>query len=80
MKTIKSGMKIINVLDEFTVLVYAAKQHTNLALLIRSADGMFVTVRNLSIYDGHKTYSWDWGHYFTDLHEALCDYDVRLKE
>ncbi len=75
---IKPGMRIINGATECTVLLFAENGTENLALLIRFGDGMFITVRRLSIWEGHKTYSWDYGHYFTDIHKAVEDYDERL--
>ncbi len=79
-EVIKPGMRIMNGKTECTVLLFTENGRRNLALLIRSEDGMFVTVRNLSIFEGHTTYSWDWGHYFTDIHAAIKDYDKRFRE
>jgi hypothetical protein len=79
-QSIKPGMRIINGATECTVLLFTENGRRNLAMLIRSDDGMFVTVRNLSIFEGHATYSWDWGHYFTDIREAIKDYNKRFNE
>ena len=77
-QTIKPGINFVNGTMELTVLSYTEINGNNLALIIRNCDGMFITVRNLSPWQ--EQYVWDWGHYFTDLREALDDYDARKKD
>jgi hypothetical protein len=61
-----------------TVLCFTETANTNLALLFRSCDGSYVTVRNLT--KGKGVYAWDWGHYFTDVLAAAKDYETRKKD
>ena len=75
--TIKPGMRFKNGFMELTVLCFTEAKDTNLALLLSSNDGLFITVRNLHLWQGR--YVWDWGHYFPDIHDAVKDYDVRMK-
>ena len=75
MNTIKPGMRFKNGIMDLTVLCFTETGNTNLALLICSNDGLFITVRNLAKW--LDQYTWDWGHYITDLHDALDDYDER---
>ena len=79
MKTaIKPGFRFKNGIMSLAILCYAEKNDTNVSLLLSETDGLFVTVRNLNIWQGE--YTWDWGHYFSDLSEALIDYNKRLKD
>jgi len=77
----KPGTKFKNGSMELTVICFTrteGEHHTNLALLLSHDDGLFITVKHLG--HGNTGYSWDWGHYFTDLRKALDDYDKRQKE
>jgi len=78
MENIKPGMRFKNGMMDLTVLCFTEKKDTNLALLICSNDGLFITVRNLKIWQGQ--YIWDWGHYFSDIQDAVKDYGVRKKD
>jgi len=77
METIKPGMRFKNGIMQLTVLCFTERKDANLALLICENDGLFITVRNLSIWQG--SYQWDWGHYIQDIHDAVVDYDARLE-
>jgi len=75
---IKSGFRFKNGIMSFAVLCYAEKNNTNVALLLSETDGLFVTVIDLGIWQDN--YIWYWGHYFSDLSEALNDYNQRLQD
>jgi len=75
---IKPGMRFINGLMELTVLCYDEIKDKNLALLFCSNDGLFITVRNLCLWQ--KQYVWSWGHYFSNINEAVKDYETRKKD
>lgn len=72
----KQGFRFTNSDMEMTVLCHAESGKNNAALLICHDDGLFVTVRNVS-RDYNGSYSWTWGHYFSNIHEALADFDKR---
>ncbi len=72
----KQGFRFDSSGMEMTVLCFAESGKNNVALLICHDDGLFVTVRNVSC-DDNGSYSWAWGHYFSELHEALADFDER---
>jgi len=77
-EAIKPGFRFKNGTMDLTVLCFTKINDTNLALLICSNDGLFITVRNLGLWRGH--YTWDWGHYFPDVHDAVADYNNRKKD
>jgi len=76
--TVKPGMRFMNGIMELTVLCFTETKDTNLALLICSNDGLFITVRNLQLWQGQ--FIWYFGHYYDSIHEAVKDYDNRKKE
>jgi len=75
---IKPGMRFKNGIMDLTVLCFTEAKNTNLALLICSNDGLFITVRDLGLWQGQWT--WNWGHYISDVHKAVKDYDARKKD
>jgi len=76
---IKAGMRFKNGDMELTVLDYCVVNNKNLALVIRSCDGFFITVRNLA-HDRGSYYSWAWGNYYPILKDAIKDYDKRKND
>ena len=78
MNKISAGMRFKNSGMDLTVLDYCEINNKNLALVIRSCDGLFITVRNLSQKNGD--YTWDWGHYYPVLRDAINDYDRRKND
>lgn len=78
MNAIKPGMRFKNGIMDLTVLCFTEAVNTNLALLICSNDGLFISVRNLSKWQGQ--YVWDWGRYFSELRDALEDYENRKQD
>jgi len=76
---IKAGMRFKNSGMELTVLDYCTINGKNLALVVRSCDGLFITVRNL-VHERGDYYSWAWGHYYPRLKDALADYERRKND
>ena len=62
-----------------TCLAFHAIGNRNVGLFQRRSDGTYVTARNTS-KDKNGTYSWAWGHYFTNYDDAKEDYKKRLQE
>jgi len=79
MNKISAGMRFKNSGMDLTVLDYCVINNKNLALLIRSCDGLFITVRNLN-HERNDYYSWAWGHYYPLLIDAINDYDKRKND
>lgn len=75
MKDLTAGTQITNGKCKLTVLCFSKNRFGNVALLIRS-DGMFVTVRDI-YKEQNGDHSWILGHYITDLHDALKDFNER---
>jgi hypothetical protein len=75
---IKLGMRFVNGFMECTVIGYTEVNGKNLALLLCSNDGLFITVRNLQLWQGQ--YIWYFGHYYSSLNEAIRDYNERKKD
>ena len=67
-----SGMKLICIASDGT-------DRINVGLFLRLTDGMYITARDTS-QDPNGTYSWAWGHYFTDIIGATRDYATRKRE
>ena len=67
-----SGMKLV-------CLAFYALGNRNVGLYRRESDGMYITARNTS-REANGSYSWAWGHYFTDREEAEWDYSRRAAE
>ena len=75
MNDIKVGMKFKNGIMELEVIDFAKAPNTNVALLLCLSDGLYITVRNLQLWNG--VYVWNWGHYFDKKQDALDDYEKR---
>ena len=67
-----SGMRLV-------CLAFSALGKRNVGLFRRESDGMYITARNTS-KEADSSYSWVWGHYFTDREEAEWDYARRAAE
>jgi hypothetical protein len=78
METMKTGTHFTNSGMALTLLCHAEAEDTNLVLVVCSDDRLFITARNLRPWQG--AYTWDWGHYFSDIHEAVADYDTRMRD
>lgn len=64
-----SGMELI-------CIAFDGTERINVGLFLRLTDGMYITARDIS-QDPNGTYSWAWGHYFTDIFEAIRDFNIR---
>ena len=78
MNTIKPGMRFKNGIMELEVIDFAETPNTNIALLLCLSDGLYITIRNLQLWNGG--YVWDWGHYFSGKQDALGDYEKRKND
>ena len=75
----EAGYVFNNAGMRLTVIEFCTVGSRNVGLFQRGSDGTFITARNTS-KDRDGTYSWAWGHYFTDCKEALNDYAKRKSE
>lgn len=64
---------------EYKVIKFRKRCLENLALLQRGTCCPYVVARNVTKNDD-GTYTWAWGHYFTDLEHAKADFDERLQK
>ena len=78
MDKLKVGMSIKNGSMKLTIIEFFEINNTNLALLLRHEDGMFITVRDLTFYNGEHI--WWWGHYIPLLLDACKDFNMRKKD
>ena len=67
-----SGMHLI-------CIYFWSSGNRNVGLFRRISDGMYITARDTS-QEKDGTYSWAWGHYFTDLAKAEIDYLKRMHD
>ncbi len=76
---IQPCFKFINEDEDYIVVLIYGTERKNIALLIRENTACpFITVRDLSeLKNGN--FSWAWGHYFSDIRNAIDDYDMRKK-
>lgn len=79
--TIKPGMRFKNGAMDLTAINFYEKGRDNVALVQRSEDSMYITVRDLTHSRG-EYYYWLWGHYFSkeSKADALDDYEIRKKD
>ena len=75
----KQGQKFENSGMQLICLAIEAAGKRNTGLYFRLSDGMYITARDIS-KDNNNTYSWFWGHYFTELETAKEDYYLRVRE
>ena len=67
-----SGMRLV-------CIAFYALGKRNVGLYRRESDGMYITARDTS-REPNGSYSWAWGHYFTDREVAEKDYLKRADE
>ncbi len=67
-----SGMRLV-------CIAFYSLGKRNVGFFRRESDGMYITARNTS-REANGSYSWAWGHYFTNRDEAEQDYEGRLHE
>lgn len=72
----KPGFGFENSGMELICIAFHGTERANVGLFLRLSDGMYITARDTS-QDPNGTYSWAWGHYFTDIIEATNDYAAR---
>lgn len=72
----KPGFEFENSGMELICIAFHGTERTNVGLFLRLSDGMYITARDTS-QDPNGTYSWAWGHYFTDIFEAIRDFNIR---
>ena len=75
----KQGQKFENSGMQLVCLAIEADGNRNTGLYFRLSDGMYITARDIS-KELNGTYSWTWGHYFTELETAKEDYYLRVRE
>ena len=73
----KPGFEFENSGMELICIVFHGTERTNVGLFLRLSDGMYITARDTS-QDPDGTYSWAWGHYFTNSNEAFMDFNDRI--
>ena len=74
----KIGFTFTNQDMQLTYLCFAESKRGNIALLVNHENGLFITVRDIS-REKNGNFSWAWGHYFNDIHNAIIDFDERNK-
>lgn len=74
----KPGFTFQNGTMQLTCLCFTESERGNLALLIDHKNGLFITARDVS-QENNGSFSWAWGHYFYDIHNAIIDFDERNK-
>ena len=67
-----SGMRLV-------CIAFYSLGRRNVGLFRRESDGMYITARNTT-KEADGSYSWAWGHYFTDREAAEWDYSRRADE
>lgn len=75
----KPGFEFENSGMDLICIAFRGTERTNVGLFLRLTDGMYITARDTS-QDPNGTYSWAWGHYFTDIIGATRDYATRKRE
>lgn len=75
----KIGQKFNNGGMRLTCLDFFGDDKKNVGLFIRESDEMLITARDTSV-DNNCSYSWAWGHYFTDIEEAKKDFQSRVAD
>lgn len=75
MSEIKPGFRFKNGMMDCEVIKFAEKEKANVALLFCHSDGLYITVRDLQLWNGG--YIWHYGHYYSDKQGASEDYEVR---
>lgn len=75
----ESGYQFENNGTQLVCILFYSLGKRNVGLYQQIATDIYITARDIS-KEKDGTYSWAWGHYFTDQKESLDDYYERISE